>query len=36
MPISLSDFTIGETGYVAKMNANNQAIREYLVQTETA
>jgi hypothetical protein len=35
MAINLSDFQISETGYVAKMNANNQAIRDYFTQSET-
>lgn len=35
MPINLSDFEISETGYVSKMNANNQSIRDYFGQSET-
>ncbi len=30
MPLSLSDFQVGETGYVAKLNNNNAAIIAYL------
>lgn len=35
MPLTLSSFTVGETGYVAKMNANNQAIIDYLAAYDT-
>lgn len=35
MPLSLSNFTVGEVAYVTKMNANNQAIIEYLAQLES-
>jgi hypothetical protein len=35
MAINLSDFEISETTYVSKMNANNQAIRDYFALNET-
>lgn len=35
MPLNLANFTVGETGYVAKMNANNQAIVAYMAAYET-
>lgn len=34
--LNLASFSVGETGYVAKMNANNQAIVDYLAAYETA
>lgn len=36
MPINLTDFVLNETGYVTKLNANNQAVRDYVDETEQA